>query len=229
MDTVSIGIIGDRDPAFTPHRATDDALTHSAAALQRTVAVEWLPTDTLAAAPERVARFDGLICAPGSPYRSLDGALAAIRYARTSDVPLLGTCGGFQHVVLEYARNVLGVTDAAHAEYDPYASNLFVDVLTCSLAGRTMEVHFAPRSRVAAAYGRRTADERYYCDFGLTQEAAAALDAGGLHVTGVDHDGEPRVVELPGHRFFVATLFVPQTSSTSVRPHPLVTGLLAAA
>jgi CTP synthase (UTP-ammonia lyase) len=229
VDTVTIGIIGDRDPTFEPHRATDEGLRHSADALGRGLRVEWLPTDALAADPQQASRFDGLVCAPGSPYRSLDGALAAVRLARTTGVPLLGTCGGFQHVVLEYARNVLGIANAAHAEYDPYASNLFVDVLACSLAGRTMEVRLTAGSRVAEAYGGLTGDERYYCNFGLTRAAADRLEAGGLRVTGVDQDGEPRVVELPDHPFFVATLFVPQASSTADRPHPLVTRLVEAA
>lgn len=229
MDSVSIGIIGDRNPSFEPHRATGEALRHAADHLGWSVDVEWLPTDALAAAPERIDAFDGLICAPGSPYRSLDGALGAVRRARQAGRPLLGTCGGFQHVVLEYARNVLGITDAAHAEYDPYASNLFVDVLACSLAGRTMGVQLTPGSRVADAYGGLTTREKYYCDFGLTPQAATALTAGGLPITGVDQDGEPRVVELPDHPFFVATLFVPQTSSTADRPHPLLVALLRGA
>ncbi|MDQ2882527.1 MAG: hypothetical protein M3Y48_15335 [Actinomycetota bacterium] len=70
--------------------------------------------------------FDGLVIAPGSPYRSLLGALAAIQYARIHDVPLLGTCGGFQHVVLESTRNVVGFSDAQHAEYDFFVATLFV-------------------------------------------------------------------------------------------------------
>ncbi len=81
--------------------------------------------------------FQGLLVAPGSPYESMEGALAAIRVARSRGVPLLGTCGGFQHVVLEFARHMLGVADADHAEYEPYASStLFITPLSCSLAGQ---------------------------------------------------------------------------------------------
>ena len=67
---------------------------------------------------DELAAYAGWWIAPGSPYRSMNGALRIIRYAREHDVPLLGTCGGYQHVVLEYARNVLGFADAAHAEYE---------------------------------------------------------------------------------------------------------------
>lgn len=86
---------------------------------------------------------------PGSPYKNLEKTLWAIRFARENGIPCFGTCGGFQHMVLEYARNVLGYQDAQHAEYDPYASSLFISALACSLAGRTMELHFEPGSRVA--------------------------------------------------------------------------------
>jgi CTP synthase (UTP-ammonia lyase) len=91
----------------------------------------------------------------------MDGALAAIRVARTTVCPFVGTCGGCQHVVIEYARHVLGVVDdAQHAEYDPYASRLFITPLSCSLAGRTMRVFLIPGSRSHASYGCAVADEQ---------------------------------------------------------------------
>lgn len=136
-----VGVIGDFDPAFPPHVATDAALRHAAERLGASVEVRWLATELLAEDDAaRALAADALWCAPGSPYRSLEGALGAIRWARERDVPFLGTCGGFQHVVIEYARNVLGFADAQHAEYDPYASRLFVSELSCSLAGRRMQV-----------------------------------------------------------------------------------------
>lgn len=227
---ISIGIVGDFDPGFPPHPATEAAVRHSAAALDLAVEVRWHATEPLATAElDRALGDDALWCAPGSPYRSLDGALRAIRFARERDLPLLGTCGGFQHVVIEYARSVLGFEDAQHAEYDPYASNLFISELTCSLAGRTMEVELAAGSRAAAHYGRTTVSEEYYCDFGLDPAHQRLLDDGGLRVVGVDADGGARLLELPGHRFFLATLFVPQLRSSAGAPHPLVTAFLRAA
>jgi CTP synthase (UTP-ammonia lyase) len=158
--------------------------------------------------------FDALWIAPGSPYKSLIGALNAIRYAREHDVPLLATCGGCQHVVIEYARNVLGFEDAAHAEYDPYASNLFITPLSCSLVGQTMQVEIEPGSRVEAIYGSRSAFEQYYCNFGLNPKVQQKLHDAGLRIVGRDANGEARILTLPKHRFFVATLFVPQLTST---------------
>lgn len=192
--------------------------------------MRWHPTESLLDAdPAEVLAEDALWCAPGSPYRSLDGALRGIALARERDLPLLGTCGGFQHIVIEYARNVLGFADAQHAEYDPYASNLFISELSCSLAGRTMAVELVAGSRAAELYGGTEASERYYCNFGLDPEHQRLLDEGGLRVSGVDQDGEARVLELPDRRFYLATLFVPQLSSTPAAPHPLIVAYLRAA
>jgi len=131
-------------------------------------------------------------------------------------------------MVIEYARNVLGFEDAQHAEYDPYASNLFITQLSCSLAGREMTLMFSVGSSVAKFYGATLAIEQYYCDFGVNREYVALLKSGSLRITGSDSEGEVRVIELPGHSFFLGTLFVPQTQSTAEKPHPLVTAFLRA-
>lgn len=225
-----IGVIGDFDPGFPPHPATDAALGHAAATVPVELDVRWLATDGLGESdPETLDGYDALWCAPGSPYRSLDGAVRAIRRSREHGIPLLGTCGGFQHMVIEFARNVLGIEDAQHAEYDPYASRLFVTPLSCSLVGRTMRVDVSPGSRVAAVYGQPRVDEQYYCNFGLNPEHEQALGDGGFRVVGCDQDGEARILTVPEHPFYVATLFVPQLNSQPTAPHPLVVALLAAA
>lgn len=227
---ISVGVIGDFDPEFPPHRATNSGLEHAAAALGVEIDVRWHGTEALAGADLTGTLVeDALWCAPGSPYRSLEGALRGVRFARERNLPLLGTCGGFQHIVLEYARNVLGFADAQHAEYDPYASELFIAELACSLAGTEMAVSLAPGSRAAGFYGRTETTERYYCNFGLNPEHQRRLDEGGLRVVGVDRDGEARVLELPGRRFFVATLFVPQLGSAPGAPHPLIVAYLRVA
>jgi CTP synthase (UTP-ammonia lyase) len=159
----------------------------------------------------------------------MQGALNAIRVARESDLVLIGTCGGFQHIVLEYAQNVLGIEDASHEEYDPYASRLFLTRLACSLVGKTMQVFVEKDSLAFHAYGRAVADEHYYCNFGLNPEYRAQLHEAGLRVVGTDQDGEARIVEISWLRFFVGTLFVPQTSSTPEHPHPLILAYLEAA
>ncbi|MDX2182793.1 MAG: hypothetical protein SFW08_02305 [Gemmatimonadaceae bacterium] len=222
-----IALIGEFDPTFAPHVATAQAVEHSAALLGASVDAEWLCTAALDR--KSLEQYDAVWVAPGSPYRSLERALDAIRYAREEGVPCLGTCGGFQHVILEYARHVLGYTDAQHAEYDPYASNLFISSLACSLAGRDLPLRFVDGSRVAQLYGAQSATESYYCNFAVSTDKVPLLTSGSLQVTGSDAEGEIRVVELPAHPFFLATLFVPQTRSTAAQPHPIVTGFLRAA
>ena len=89
---IRIGIVGDRDPSFRPHTATDEALSHAARALSVDVEAAWVPTESLAPAAAAVLeRFDGVWIAPGSPYRDIDGALGAIRFARERDWPLVAT------------------------------------------------------------------------------------------------------------------------------------------
>jgi CTP synthase (UTP-ammonia lyase) len=227
---VTIAIVGDRDPSSPGQRATGASLDHSAAGLGLDVAHRWVPTTDLAAGARRVLAGDsGVWVAPGSPYASMAGALAAIRFAREQGVPLIGTCGGFQHVVIEFARSVLGYQDAQHAEYDPSASTLFVTPLSCSLAGRTMWVSLRQGSLAEEAYGAIEAVERYYCSFGLNPRCHDLVHSGGLRIVGTDAGGEARVVEIPEHPFFVGTLFLPQTGSTPERPHPLVDAFVRAA
>jgi CTP synthase (UTP-ammonia lyase) len=227
---LQIGVIGDYRPGYEPHAATGSAVKHAADAHGLSAETVWLGTEAVADGESYdLWTYDGLIIAPGSPYRSQRGALLAIEHARTQNIPLLGTCGGFQHVVLEFARNVLGFADAEHAEYDPYASRLFISPLSCSVAGETMTVHIKEGSRAAAAYCSSTATERYYCNFGLNLDYLDTIVQAGLQVTGTDQDGEPRILELPDRPFFMATLFVPQTSSTPGEPHPIVKSFVAAA
>lgn len=216
---IKVIVIGDRQPDNETHLATDAGLEHSAAQLCVPVDTAWVATADLAEGPvgDVLAGADGLLVAPASPYESVHGALRAIQWARVNDMPTLGTCGGFQHMVIEFARNVAGVVDAAHAEYDPYASNLIVTPLACSLAGKEMEVDLLPDSRAASGYGTTHARERYYCNFGLNPERLPELISAGLAITGFDQDGEPRVIELPTLHFFVGTLFVPQAASTPGR------------
>ena len=225
-----IGLIGDYDPAFPPHQATASALHHAADRLAVTLAVTWLPTPSLDPwSAESLEHIDALWCVPGSPYHNMTGALNAIRFAREAGRPFLGTCGGFQHMVIEYARNVLGFAEAQHAEYDPGASTLFVTRLSCSLVGQTMQVVVDPHSRAGRAYQQSPVAEHYYCLFGLNPAYQTRVHEGGLRVVGVDQEGEARIVEVPEHRFFVGTLFVPQLTSTPEHPHPLVTAYLQAA
>jgi CTP synthase (UTP-ammonia lyase) len=214
----TIGIIGDFNGDNPTHVATNDGIQHAAEVLDKPFEVVWLPTDQ----PHEFSRFKGLFCSPGSPYKSMGGALMAIRYARENNVPFMGTCGGFQHLVIEYARNVMGFKDAAHAESDPYASCLFITPLSCSLVGTTMEVTIKSGSQAAVACQATRSMEKFYCNFGLNPDYQSQLEEDGLEISGKDQSGEARIVELPTHPFFLGTLFVPQAKSARRNPHPLI-------
>ncbi|HEY6328968.1 MAG TPA: CTP synthase [Blastocatellia bacterium] len=228
---VAIGIIGDFNPDNHTHLRTNAALEESAQALSVELKLDWLPTPDLdqESAYNALAGYAGLWCSPGSPYKSMSGALKTIQFARQKQVPFLGTCGGFQHAILEYARNVLEIQDADHEESNPYASTLFISKLVCSVFDKTLTVQVKPGSRAHQFIGRDEISEHYYCNFGLNPAFKETIQRGGLEVSGEDADGEVRIIELSGHPFYVGVLFLPQVSSTAEAPHPLILAFLRAA
>ena len=225
---LQIGLIGDFDESVTAHRAIPLALRLAAEQLAQPLNAEWLATDALPDAT-RLARFDALWCVPASPYRSMDGALRGIRYAREQRVPFLGTCGGFQHAVIEYARHVLGWANAEHAETAPQAERAVINTLACSLVEVSDDVRLQPGSRIATAYGCERAYEGYRCRYGLNPAFAEPLTLGPLRATAHDAQGEVRAIELDGHPFFVCTLFQPERAALRGEVPPLVRSFIQAA
>jgi len=230
MTMKPIAIVGDLNASNSSHIATNDTIAHCSAALGFPVEFRWLGTEELVRPDglKQLAGFSGLWIAAGSPYNNMDGALLAIRTAREGRIPLLGTCGGFQHIILEYARNILGFADAQHEETDPQASRLVISRLACSLVGRSMTVTLQSGSLVARIYGRTCVQEEYRCNFGVNPDYEDILRSSPLRIVGSDAEGVVRAVELTGHPFFVGTLFVPQHTSTPSNPHPLVSGFIKA-
>jgi CTP synthase (UTP-ammonia lyase) len=227
---IKIRIVGDFNADNETHQASTAALHHAAADSGVDVDVAWVPTAEIRSIDTPALRSaDALLIAPGSPYVSMEGALLAITHARTRDIPLLGTCGGFQHLVVEFARNVLGLHEADHAESNPTATTQVVVPLTCSLFGERMDMAIRPGTLAYVAYRKPRATERYYCNFGLNATYLDALVGAGLAVSGVDADGEVRILEHTSLRFFMGTLFVPQATSSPASPHPLLVALVRAA
>lgn len=226
-DTLHIGLVGDRNDAVTAHRAIPLALRRAADEICVAVEMVWLPTETIVDT-EALAAFDALWCVPASPYRSFDGALTAIRFARERAAPFLGTCGGFQHAVVEYARHVLGWADAEHAETAPESARPVISALACALVETRGAVHLEPGSRIAGAYGRASIQEGYHCRYGLNPSFEAALTRGPLRASARDDVGGVRAVELDTHTFFVATLFQPERTALDGVTPPLVRAFVAA-
>jgi CTP synthase (UTP-ammonia lyase) len=224
---ITIGLIGDRSDAIVAHRAIPPALSMAASMLGVQVEHEWVPSEQVTTI-ERIAQFDGLWCIPGSPYRSMEGVLLAIRYAREQQRPFLGTCGGFQHAVLEYARNVLHWGDAEHAESAPEARRAVISALSCGLLNDFGALRLTPGSRLARAYGTLETQEEYLCSFGVNPAFRAALLGGPLREAAVDTSGDLRAVELDAHRFFVGTLFQPERAALRGETPAIVVAFLQA-
>lgn len=152
----------------------------------------------------------------------MEGALRAIRFARQEGRAFLGTCGGFQHAVLEYARNALGWTDAEDAETAPDAERAVISLLECSLVETTDTIRLKTGTRIHEAYGCDEIIERYRCRYGLNEKFVKQPFSGSLQATGHDHSGEVRAIELIDHPFFVAALFQPERAALNGKIPPLV-------
>jgi CTP synthase (UTP-ammonia lyase) len=225
-----IALVGDRNDAVVAHRAIPIALGMAVDALQVDVSWEWLPTRTITGDTRRILdRYDAVWCVPGSPYESTDGALAAIRFARETRRPFLGTCGGFQHALLEYAQSIWGI-DAVHAESNANANgdNPVIAPLMCALVDVKGALHFPPGSRLAAIYGSATATEEYHCSFGLNPIYVERFKSGPLKIAARDDEGSVRAVELHDHPFYIGTLFQPERAALRDRLPPLVKAFMAA-
>ena len=220
-----LALIGDYNPEVIAHQAIPLALQQAAETLGLTVHVQWLGTDTL---PSSLHGFDGFWCVPASPYRDTDGAMRASRVAREQKRPFIGTCGGFQHAVLEYARNVLGWADAEHGELAPAAKRAVIAPLSCALVEATDTVRLVPYTRIAEAYGTLDLREGYRCRYGVNPAFLDALLEGDLIPSGHDATGELRAVELLDHPFFIATLFQPERAALKGITPPLAIALLKA-
>ncbi len=227
---IRIALIGDYNPEVAAHVAIPRALKLAANGSARPVERSWMATPLFAAkSDELLSHFDAIWCVPNSPYASMAGALSAIRFARESGRPFLGTCGGFQHAVIEYARNALDFHEADHAESNPETALPLMSRLACSLARATGAIRLMPDSRIARIYGRTEIAENYHCNFGLNPRFESMLNDGKLNITGRDENGEARAVELAGHPFFIATLFQPEQSAFTGVEHPLICSFVRAA
>lgn len=173
--------------------------------------------------------FDAIWVVPGSPYASADGAIAAVRTAREQQIPFLGTCGGFQHAMLEYARDVCGLRTVQNAEVAPESEDQLIVPLECSLAGHEEPVMVVPGTLAATISGPGRRTECYNCSYGLNPAYLETLTRGGLRFSGFDDSGQVRIAELPDHPFFLGTLFQPELQGDGSHPHPIVGALAVAA
>lgn len=200
--------LGDRDTAFLTHREVDAAL----ALLPAGACAGWTATDSPSARRE-LEVASGVWLLPGTPYRDAGAAFAAIRHCLEKGVPFLGTCGGFQHAVVELARSRAGIRQAAHEESEPGAVDPVVERLACSLYGETRTVTPRPGTRFAEICGTEPFEGYHHCGFGLAPAYVAPLERAGVVVGATAADAGVEAIELPDHPFFLATAYQPQVGA----------------
>ena len=219
-------IVGEYNPAWETHRFTNAALEHAQQALALSLDVAWCSTQAIT---RRVlAEANGFWLATGTPYKNMHQALAVIRYAREHNIPCLGTCQGFQHIMLDYAQSFLGLENPGHAEYDPTFEKPFITELSCSLKGQEAVVNILDGSLAFDYYRSSQTIEKFYCSYGINPAYTPRVNHGLMRISGTDINGEIRIVEYRDHPFLIGTLFVPQAHSRAEDPHPLVTAFIRA-
>jgi len=227
--TKTIALVGDYSKEVGSHRAIPMALELAGKSLD--IAVHWSWVETTAISnhyTEELAEFSAIWLVPGSPYQNMQGAIDTARFARETRRPFLGTCGGFQHALIEIARDVCGATEADHAETNPNGRELVITPLECSLVEKIDQVFFKPGSRLYALFDGQPTTENYFCRYGLNPDWKNRLESAGVVFSGYDSAGEPRAFELRSHPFFIGTLFQPERLALRHQSHPLIEAFVKA-
>ncbi len=245
MDTatgrVTIGLVGKYVELQDAYKSIDESLFHAATYAGCKLDLRMIHSEKVT--DENVASLldglDGVIIAPGFGRRGIEGKFIALRYCREHDLPTFGICLGMQCMVIEFARNVLGMADANSTEMDTTTTHNVIDLMdeqkTISNMGGTMRLgaydcRLRPGSRVAAAYGCEQVSERHRHRFEFNNEYREAFEQAGMHCVGENPAARlVEVVEMPSKRWFVGTQYHPEYSSTVLRPHPLFADFIKAA
>jgi CTP synthase len=245
---VEVALVGKYIDLPDAYLSVTEALRAGGFAKDAKVTIRWVTSDdcqTPEGARLALEGADAILVPGGFGVRGIEGKLGALRWARENLVPTLGICLGLQCMVIEYARNVLGLTEASSSEFDPGTPTPVVATMAEQLAfvegdgdlGGTMrlgayEAVLAPGSMVAAAYGSEHVSERHRHRYEVNNAYREQLEAAGLVISGVSPDGSlVEFVELPRevHPYYVATQAHPEFKSRPTRAHPLFAGLIGAA
>jgi CTP synthase len=238
---VRIGLIGKYVNLPDAYLSVVEALRHGGYAHGAKIDLEWIQAEEVEGllAAGRLRELDGIVIPGGFGERGVEGKVAAATYARDNGVPCLGLCLGLQVMVIEFARNVAGLTGANSREFDAASSHLVIDLMDEQREvvdmGGTMRLGVYPAklaagSVVAAAYGTELVYERHRHRFEVNPRYRGRLEAAGLFCSGNSLDDRlVEFIELPGHPFWVGTQAHPEFKSRPDNPHPLFRSLVAAA
>lgn len=222
-----IALIGEYSQEVAAHRAIDRALELAAEALNVEIEPIWMSTIELPSS-EKLTSMDGGWLVPASPYASFENALGAVRYFRETGKPFLGTCGGFQHAVVEYARNVLGHRDAGITEIDPDCKMPLVSALECRLVDEALFVFPVRGELIHGLVGDEPMEVIYRCGFGLNPEFAHVFDKSALQPAALNQEGAVQAMALAEHPFFLGCAFQPERAALHGDVHPIVHGFVTA-
>ena len=245
---VNVAIVGKYIDLPDAYLSVTEAIKAGGFANWAKVNVKWVAADKCATeegAAAALDQVDGIVIPGGFGIRGIDGKIGALRYAREHKLPALGLCLGLQSMVIEYARDVLGITDANSSEFDPDCANPVIATMEEQKdivagkgdMGHTMRLGSYPAeleegSIVAELYGTTHVTERHRHRYEVNVAYKDRLREGGLVISGQSPDGElTEFVELPRevHPFYVATQAHPEFKSRPTKPHPLFAGLVKAA
>ncbi len=218
-----------------------ESLRHAGYAHSAKVEIDWIQAEEVSGllAEERLIGLDGIVIPGGFGERGLEGKITAANVARENDIPCLGLCLGLQMMVIEYARNVCGMTGAHSSEVDPASPYPVIALMDEQLEvvdmGGTMRLgacvaRLLPDSIVANLYGEQVVSERHRHRYEVNARFRSRIEDAGLICSGESPDGRlVEFVELPTHPFWVGTQAHPEFKSRPDRPHPLFRGLVGAA
>ena len=240
-DEVQIALVGKYVSLHDAYISVVEALKHGGITNHATVHIKWIDSETVT--PENVEELlgdcNGVLVPGGFGSRGIEGKILAIQYARTHGVPFLGLCLGMQLTIVEYARNVIGYTDAHSVELDPNTTHpviaLMPDQNGVEDIGGTLRLGAYPcvldkDSRAYQLYGQENISERHRHRYEVNNDYRAVLAENGLRLSGLSPDGRiMEMCELTEHPFFVATQGHPELKSRPNRPHPLFKGFVEAA
>ena len=237
---VTIGLIGKYVELQDSYKSILEAFIHAGAENEVKVNVESVHSEFLNKdnAKLKLTHLDGVLVAPGFGERGIDGKIDAVQYVRENNVPFLGICLGMQMAVIEFARNVLGITDAASTEMNASTNNpiigLMEDQKNITDKGGTMRLgawacDLKKGSAVRDIYKTESITERHRHRYEFNGDYKERIEAAGMIATGLNPDtGLVEIIEIPDHPWFVGVQYHPEYKSTVANPHPLFVAFVKA-
>lgn len=237
---VTIGLVGKYVQLHDAYLSVAEALRHAGYSLDAHIKIDWIDAETLTEDTYKglLSGGDGILVPGGFGDRGVEGMILAARYAREQNVPYFGICLGMQIAVIEYARNVLGLSDANSGEFDPDSAHKVIDFMPGQSEdidkGGTLRLGsfpcvIAPGTTMERCYGATNISERHRHRYEFSNDYREVLQRAGLTIGGRSPDGRlVETVELTERPFHVGVQFHPEFKSRPNRPHPLFCGFIAA-